>query len=321
VIEARTDSCIDWNAVPPTGSIAAEEHHGFACGTQMTVCPRRVAALPVLLLPLLAACTGATDDARRTVVLAATHTLEDSGLLDSLAAGFRSAHPELHLRVTVSGTGEAIEHARRGLADVVITHAPEVERQVLAEGIVLDRRELMHNSFVIAGPPADPAAIRGMTDAAAALARIARSDARFVSRDDRSGTHLRELALWAAAGIEPPGGERYIRAGVGMGDALRIADQRGAYVLTDSATLVTLGRGLSLEPLVSGDSRLRNTYSVMRAAAAPDSAAGRVLVDWLVGDDAEDVIRSFGGPAGALFIPSRARADTPSSAGPRDSAS
>src|SRR5690606_17175365 len=144
----------------------------------MTGCPRRVAALPVLLLPLVAACTGATDAARRTVVLAATHTLEDSGLLDSLAAGFRSAHPELHLRVTVSGTGEAIEHARRGLADVVITHAPEVERQVLAEGIVLDRRELLHYSLGIVGLPADPAACRGKTAAALVLPRIARSDGR-----------------------------------------------------------------------------------------------------------------------------------------------
>ena len=275
MIEARTDSCIDWNAVPPTGSIAAEEHHGFACGTQMTVCPRRVAALPVLLLPLLAACTGATDDARRTVVLAATHTLEDSGLLDSLAAGFRSAHPELHLRVTVSGTGEAIEHARRGLADVVITHAPEVERQVLAEGIVLDRRELMHNSFVIAGPPADPAAIRGMTDAAAALARIARSDARFVSRDDRSGTHLRELALWAAAGIEPPGGERYIRAGVGMGDALRIADQRGASVLARPRYKVERRSAAHRQTAAPGNPEVRRWREVGSEPSLRHGANGR----------------------------------------------
>ncbi|HEU5210129.1 MAG TPA: substrate-binding domain-containing protein [Longimicrobiales bacterium] len=283
-------------------------------------CPYRAgrALAALLLCAQLTACADADPDARRTVVLAATHTLEDSGLLDSLARAFRAAHPELHLRVTVSGTGEALEHARRGLADVLLTHAPEVEQQALADGIVLDRQELMYNSFVVAGPTADPAGIRGMTDAAAAFDRIADAGARFVSRDDRSGTNLRELRLWADAGVEPPAGGRYIRAGVGMADALRIADERGAYLLTDSATLVMLGDGLSLEPLVSGDARLRNVYSVMRVAAAPDSSAARMLAGWLLGEQARALIGSFGGEESTLFVPVRERAGTPSGTGPPD---
>ncbi len=255
------------------------------------------------LLALLTACGGDTGaPPLRVVVLAATHTLEDSGLLDSLATAFDTSHTALRLRVTVSGTGEALEHARRGLADVVLTHAPEQERQALEAGVVLDRRELMYNTFVLAGPRDDPAGVRGMADAVAAFARLASNGASFVSRDDRSGTNLRELQLWRAAAVAPPSGGRYIRAGVGMADALRIADERRAYILTDTATLVILAGDLSLEPLVYGDPRLRNTYAVMRVTASRDSAAARVLADWLAGADAAAIIARFGGRPG-LFVP------------------
>lgn len=277
----------------------------------------RMRRAPIVLAVVLTGCNAA-DDGRKTAVLAATHTLEDSGLLDSLAVAFRTEHPELRLRITVSGTGEALEHARRGLADVVVTHAPEAERRLLDEGAVLDRHELMYNSFIIAGPAADPAGIGGMTDSAAALARISEMGARFVSRDDSSGTHMRELGLWRDAGAQPPAGGDYIRAGVGMADALRIADERRAYLLTDSATFVVLRDHLSLVPLVYGDPRLRNTYSVMRVTAARDSAAARALADWLLGDQAADVIHRFGGGGSRMFVPLRTRADT-SSAGPHDS--
>jgi len=276
--------------------------------------------VPLALAMLLAACTGgdAGDGDRRSAVLAATYTLEDSGLLDSLAVAFRHAHPELHLRITVSGTGEALEHARRGLADVALTHAPEAEQQALHEGAVLDRHELMYNSFIVAGPAADPAGIRGMADAAAALARISETGARFVSRDDSSGTHMRELWLWRDAGSRTPAQGAYIRAGVGMADALRIADERGAYLLTDSATFVVLRDQLALVPLVYGDTRLRNTYSVLRVTAARDSAAARTLAGWLLGAEAADVIQRFGGKGSRMFVPLRTRADT-SSVGPQDS--
>src|SRR5690606_35167614 len=143
----------------------------------------RMRRAPIVLAVVLTGCNAA-DDGHKTAVLAATHTLEDSGLLDSLAVAFRTEHPELRLRITVSGTGEALKHARRGLADVLVTHAPEAELRLLDEGAVLDRHELMYNSFIIAGPAADPAGTGGMTDSAAALARISEMGARFVSRDD-----------------------------------------------------------------------------------------------------------------------------------------
>lgn len=253
----------------------------------------RCLALVAAAAALAAACR-AEERSADQVVLVGTHTLEDSGLLDTLVATFRAEHPDVTLRVVVSGTGEALEYARGGSVDVLLVHAPDAEMAAVRRGVVADRRELMHNEFLIAGPEGDPAGIRAMTDAAAALGRIADSGARFVSRDDRSGTNLRELQLWEAAGRAPPAGQAYIRAGVGMADALRIADARNAYVLTDPATFAMLDDELTLVPLVQGDPRLRNTYSVMRATNAPHPANAAVLLEWLGGESARDVIGSFG---------------------------
>ncbi len=256
------------------------------------------------IVALLAACSEAPT--RPQVVLGATHTLEDAGLLDALAEEFRTAHPDLALRVVVSGTGEALAYAGQGQLDVVLSHAPEAERAALERGDVTARRELMHNDFMIAGPASDPAGVRDAADARAAMARIAATrSARFVSRDDDSGTHMRELALWQAAGIAPPAGDSYIRAGVGMADALRIADQRQAYILTDPATYTVLRHSLALVPLQGSGPDLRNTYSVMRVTRAPDSAAARLLAGWLTGAAARRVILRFGVEdyGGPLFTP------------------
>jgi tungstate transport system substrate-binding protein len=256
----------------------------------------------VIVLATLATLACAGDAAPRdTVVLAATHTLEDSGLLDSLAAAYRRNHPEHELRVIVSGTGEALEQARRGDVDVVLSHAPAAEQRAIERGAVADRAELMYNHFLIAGPAADPAGVRRRQSASAALAAIAHARAPFVSRDDSSGTHLRELELWEAAGARPPLHESYIRVGGGMADALRIADQRTAYVLTDQATFAVLRPSLALVPVFSGeqDPALRNTYAVMTARRARSPAAA-TLHAWLQGDSARAIVARFGG---GLFIP------------------
>lgn len=252
-------------------------------------------ALParLFLAVLFSACT-ADGRASAPVVLAATHTLQDSGLLDTLTAAFHTTHPDYQLRVIVSGTGEALAQAKRGDVDVVLSHAPDAEQAALEQGDVQDRHELMYNEFLIVGPGADPAGVAGMSNAAAALVRIAEADQRFVSRDDRSGTSLRERALWDAAGRAPPDEATYIRSGVGMADALRIADERSAYILTDPATYAVLRPSLALVPLVTGDPRLRNTYAVMRVSRALHPDAGRVLADWLRGAQARSVIESFG---------------------------
>lgn len=257
----------------------------------MKVYFRTVVAAAVILG---AACAKDTPQ-RDTVVLGATHTLEDAGVLDSLTVAFRQSHPAYTLRVVVHGTREVLELARRGDVDVVLTHAPAAEERAIERGDVADRRAVMYNHFVIVGPAADPAGAGSQTSAAAALAAIAAAGAPFVTRDDSSGTHTRELELWEAGHARPPRGAAYIRAGGGMADALRIADQRNAYTLSDTATFATLQRTLDLVVLFSNDdSTLINTYAVMMVPRARNPDAGRVLHAWLAGDSARAVIERFG---------------------------
>ena len=270
----------------------------------MTWCVRsphsevRGLALLAALLALSACGRGAPE--RPAVVLGATHTLQDSGMLDSLVAGFRRAHPEYALRVIVSGTGEVLEQARRGDVDVVLSHAPAAEQRALAENVVAMRRELMYNHFIIVGPPADPAGVRAQSSAQDAIVAITNAGAPFVTRDDSSGTHLRELELFAGAGVAPSAAENLVRVGGGMADALRVADQRDAYVLTDPATFEVLRPTLRLVPLLRDDAALRNTYAVMLAPRGPDPEAAMLLHDWLLGSAARSIIERAGE---ALFRP------------------
>ena len=258
----------------------------------MKVYLRAVAAAAAIVGAAACAEDTSRDD---VVVLGATHTLEDAGVLDSLTAAFRRAHPSYTLRVVVHGTREALELARRGDVDVVLSHAPAAEQRAVQRGDVADRTELMYNRFVIVGPAADPAGAGSQTSAAAALAAIAAAGAPFVTRDDSSGTHMRELELWEAGEARPPRGPPYVRAGGGMADALRIADQRKAYTLSDTATFAALQRTLDLVFMFGNDdSPLRNSYAVMMVPRARNPDAGRVLHAWLAGDSARAVIERFG---------------------------
>ena len=272
---------------------------------------RGLAAVVALLA--LPACGDAPDS--DVVVLGATHTLQDSGVLDSLAAAFRRAHPQYELHVIVSGTGEALEQARRGDIDVLLSHAPAAEQRAQAEGVVAGRRPLMYNHILIAGPAGDPADVRSQPTAPEALGAIAAAGAPLVTRDDSSGTHMRELELWTRAGLRPPRGAAYIRVGGGMADALRVADQRGAYVLTDPATFAVLRPSLQLVPLYENDSALRNTYAVMTVPAGANAEAAEVLHGWLLSDDARKIVDSFGD---GLFHPAQEEATDAAPAVPRE---
>ena len=221
-------------------------------------------------------------------------------MLDSLVAGFRHAHPEYTLRVIVSGTGEMLEQARRGDVDVVLSHAPAAEQRALAENVVAMRRELMYNHFIIVGPPADPAGVSARPSAQDAIASIMHAGVPFVTRDDSSGTHLRELELFARAGVASSAAENLVRVGGGMADALRVADQRDAYALTDPATFAVLRPTLQLVPLLRDDAALRNTYAVMTAPRGPNPEAGMVLHDWLLDSAARRIIEQAGA---GLFRP------------------
>ena len=219
--------------------------------------PLFVAALLGVLV-LAAACGGADEDPG-TIILATTTSTYDSGLLDEIVPRFE-ARTGITVKVIAVGTGAALRMASEGNADAVLVHAPEAEAPYVASGDLVSSRLVMTNDFVIVGPPDDPASSASAPDLPAALAAIA-AGGRFVSRGDDSGTHKRELALWAGAGIDPAALPRE-ETGQGMGATLTIASERRAYTLTDRATYLALREALDLAVLVEGDAGLLNVYHV-----------------------------------------------------------
>lgn len=221
-------------------------------------------ARPLLALALVgallsAAACGGSDDDPGTIILATTTSTHDSGLLDELVPRFEE-RTGITVKVIAVGTGAALRMAGEGNADAVLVHAPEAEAPYVASGDLVSGRLVMTNDFVIVGPPNDPAAAAAAPDLPAALAAIA-SDGRFVSRGDDSGTHKKELALWAVAGLDPARLTRE-ETGQGMGATLTIASERGAYTLTDRATYLALRDVLDLAVLVEGDATLLNVYRI-----------------------------------------------------------
>jgi len=230
----------------------------------------------------------------RDVILATTTSVRDAGLLDTLLPPFERT-AGYGVKVVAVGSGQAMELGRRGEADLLILHDPAGEERFVAEGFGMDRRALMHNEFVLVGPAGDPAAVRG-TDVRTAFGRIAAAGAPFVSRGDRSGTHVKELALWEAAG-RTPGGRWYRESGQGMGATLVIASEFAAYALTDVATLLAHRLPPALEILVQGDSVLRNPYHVIRANPARfprvNAQGAAALAAYLLSPEVQRMIGEF----------------------------
>ena len=208
------------------------------------------------------------------------------------------------MKVIAVGTGQAIAMAKRGDAQIVLVHAPEIEQAEVDSGHFVRRRLVMRNDFLFVGPATDPARLRGTHDPVAALRRIAQAKAAFVSRGDRSGTHVFELKLWKLAGLEPPApGTWYVEAGQGMAATLQMADEKHAYTISDRGTFLAWQSKLELVPLVEGDTLLNNIYHVMEV---PDASAGaRALADFFVSPEAQAFIRTFGTTrfGRPLFIP------------------
>jgi tungstate transport system substrate-binding protein len=232
----------------------------------------------------------------RTVIVATTTSTQDSGLLDVLVPMFERRTGYTVKTVSV-GTGQALALAARGEADVVLVHAPTLEKKYVVEGKLSNRRLVMYNDFVIAGPETDPARIKGEKNVVAALKKIAGAGARFVSRGDKSGTHLLEQDLWKRAEVTPAAAW-YIESGQGMGATLGIANDRGAYVLTDRATLLAFGRRVALSILVEGDRPLLNVYAVLEINPANgprvNVAGGKAFADFMVAPETQAVIKTFG---------------------------
>ncbi len=249
----------------------------------------------------------------RMVILSTTTSTQDSGLLDVLVPMFERQTGYTVKAVSV-GTGQALALAARGEADVALVHAPELEKKHVTNGRLSNRRLVMYNDFVVIGPEADPAKVRGEKNAAAALRRIAESASRFVSRGDRSGTHLLELALWKRAGITPAA-PWYIESGQGMGATLGVADDRRAYTITDRATLLAFGRRVALRIMVEGDRPLLNLYSVMEVnpgnGPKVNAAGGKAFADFMLAAETQRVIARFGVDryGQPLFVPIAGKKD------------
>jgi tungstate transport system substrate-binding protein len=251
----------------------------------------------------------AQQAANKQVLLATTTSTRDAGLLDSILPVFEG-QTGYHVKVIAVGSGQALEMGRRGDVDVVLAHAPDAERRLADSGYFVSRRLVMHNEFLIVGPSSDPAGIRGMRDAAAALMRIADGPAPFVSRGDQSGTHQRERQLWRDAGRAVPArGERYLEMGQGMAATLQAADEKHGYTLTDIATYLAWRGRLQLEPLVQGDPALYNVYHVLlpnpRTSARINVEGGKAVAEFLVAPATQSRIAAFGRSrfGRSLFVP------------------
>ncbi len=258
---------------------------------------------------------GAPEEGRadrvRPLRVAATTTTKVSGILDVLHSAFEK-RSGIRIHTIAVGTGQAIRIARNGDADVLLVHSPEAEEKFVRDGYGLKRRLVMFNYFVIAGPEVDPARIGGMNDGPAALRRIARRRALFFSRGDDSGTHRKERTLWDAAGLVPSG-VWYQSTGQGMGETLRIADEKRGYVLTDRGSFLKLvsKKRIDLRIFVTGDKRFLNPYSVILVNPEKhphvNIRAAMKYEDFLVSSEGQRLIGAYKAGGERLFSPAFSR--------------
>ena len=226
------------------------------------------------------------------MILATTTSTQDSGLLDDLLPRFE-AESDCSVKTVAVGSGEALELGEQGDADVLLVHSPEAEQEFMDGGHGVSRKAVMHNDFVVVGPPDDPVRIKGGKSAAEAFTKIAEAEAPFASRADESGTNTKELSLWEAAGIEPKG-SWYIETGQGMGETLTIASQKQAYTLSDRGTFLAT-KNLDLDLLVEGGDDLLNPYHVIVVKGkGVNRACAQEFSDWIVARETQTEIGRFG---------------------------
>jgi len=232
----------------------------------------------------------------RDVIAGTTTTTQDTGLTDALVEDFERRTP-YRVKLVVAGTGQILQAAARGEVDVLLTHSPAEEEQFVREGYGRDRRLVMHNDYVVLGPTADPLRVRGR-DASVAFGAIAAGGGPFISRGDRSGTHVKELSLWSRAGVDPRGRPWYVESSAGQLQTLQLASQRRAYVLADRGTWLANRAVLELALLVEGGRELLNVYHVM--ATDPDRfpkvnrEGALAFADYLVSPEGQALIATFG---------------------------
>jgi len=269
---------------------------------------RRLLTALIATFALVAPAAAQEKAAAKSIVVASTTSTQDSGLFGYLLPLFKG-QSGIDVKVVALGTGQALDTARRGDADVVFVHAKSEEEKFLAEGFGVRRHPVMYNDFVLLGPASDPAGVKGTNDIAAALKALKAKGAPFISRGDRSGTHLAELKLWKDAGIDIAAekGPWYKAIGQGMGAALNTASAADAYVLADRGTWLSFRNKGNLVIAVQGDKRLFNQYGVMLVNPAKHPSVkkewGQQFIDWLVSPEGQRAIAGYQINGEQLFYP------------------
>jgi tungstate transport system substrate-binding protein len=278
-----------------------------ACGSPApTTAPATEASVPTEV--------EASAPANPTLILATTTSTQDSGLLDVLVPMFEEQSGYTVQTIAV-GSGEAMKMGEEGNADVLLVHAPASEVTFMEADNGTDRFLVMHNDFIVVGPAADPAEIKGMTSATDAFTAIFNSGTTFITRGDDSGTHKKELALWTAAGLDPAGQAWYTETGQGMGASMTVASEKEAYILTDRATYLANMANYQLEILVEGDTSLLNVYHVITVSQDkwPDAnyEGALAFANFMIADATQEVIGQFGAEefGQPLFFPDADKTD------------
>ena len=239
----------------------------------------------------------AAEKMEKNIILATTTSTQDSGLLDVLLPVFEKETGFFVKTISV-GSGQAMKMGEKGEADVLLVHSPDAEKAFVTQGFGINRMLVMHNDFIIVGPPADPAKIKGMKSTKEALKTIAQTGALFLSRGDNSGTHAKEKGLWKAAGIVPEGQKWYQQTGLGMGQTLNVAAEKKGYTLADRGTYLSLKKNLGLEILIEGEPLLLNIYHVIEVNPVKwpkvNTAGAKAFAGFMVSKKTQEIIGKFG---------------------------
>ena len=241
----------------------------------------------------------AANDAlkQKNIILATTTSTQDTGLLDVLIPIFEK-QTGYFVKTIAVGSGQAMTMGQKGEADVMLVHSPDAEKKFVEEGFGINRRLVMHNDFIIVGPGADPAKIKGVKSSAEALKLVAKAGGLFLSRGDNSGTDAKEKTLWKKAEINPTGQKWYQETGLGMGQTLSVAAEKKGYTLADRGTYLSLKKNLGLDILVEGDSALLNIYHVIEVNSAKwpkaNAEGAKAFADFMVSKSTQEIIKTFG---------------------------
>ncbi len=279
------------------------------------VMKRKIVGMIILgMLIALFAFPGFTFAQQKNIILATTTSTQDTGLLDVLIPIFEKKAGYFVKTIAV-GSGQAMTMGEKGEADVLLVHSPDAEVKFVADGFGVNRRLVMHNDFIVIGPSADPAKVKGTKSAVEAFKKIAAAGALFISRGDNSGTHAKEKAIWKAAGINPEKEKWYQQTGQGMGQTLGIAAEKKGYTLADRGTYLSMQKNLNLDILAEGDAILLNIYHVIEINPSKwtkvNVAGGKAFADFMVSKETQDIIKTFGVDkyGSPLFFPDAGKKD------------